>query len=260
MVSTSIRNARRSRQRTYMAETTSAQMPLQRIARHTLSRQALLAGTSAIAILFASAPAVHARSGFGSGGTTIAPPTIASDAATEASQQAAAVAKQAASSLARATQALQALQGVQAAARAAALASQKSATLPTTIPNGLGAGGLLPNPPAGWSGADQPTQSVDASGQTNVTVNQTASQAVLNWTTFNVGALTTLTFNQQGNASWVALNRVDASTGPSKDMGGAEITVGTSKPYRYPRAAQQLYVGLQWVCLRRRPRVRPFRR
>jgi filamentous hemagglutinin family protein len=44
-------------------------------------------------------------------------------------------------------------------------------------------------------------------------------QAILNWTTFNVGAQTTLNFNQQGNANWVALNRVSASTAPSQILG-----------------------------------------
>ncbi len=98
---------------------------------------------------------------------------------------------------------LRSLQSIQAAARAAAQASQKSATTPVNIPNGLGTGGLDPNPVAGWSGANAPTQAL---GTNDVNIKQTAAQAILNWKTFNVGSQTTLTFDQQGNASWVALN------------------------------------------------------
>src|SRR5262249_30997215 len=47
----------------------------------------------------------------------------------------------------------------------------------------------------------------------------TAAQAILSWTTFNVGAQTTLTFDQHGNANWVALNRVVGNLGPSQILG-----------------------------------------
>ncbi|MDI4234141.1 filamentous hemagglutinin family protein [Bradyrhizobium sp. Arg237L] len=142
--------------------------------------------------------------------------TAASDAAAQAAQQAAAAASQSSAAL---TRALQSIQAVQAAARAAAQARQTSSTAPVNVPNGLGAGGLNPNVAAGWSGANTPTQSVDGSGQTQVGIRQTAAQAILNWTTFNVGARTTLTFDQQGDASWVALNRVTAATAPSQILG-----------------------------------------
>ncbi|MGO8654182.1 filamentous hemagglutinin N-terminal domain-containing protein, partial [Rhizobium ruizarguesonis] len=36
---------------------------------------------------------------------------------------------------------------------------------------------------------------------------------------FNVGARTTLTFDQQGSANWVALNRVNNATAPSQILG-----------------------------------------
>ncbi len=108
---------------------------------------------------------------------------------------------------------------MQAAARAAAAAAQVSATAPVAVPNGLGAGGLLPNMPAGWAGANAPTQGVDGNGQTQVNIRQTTQQAILNWTSFNVGARTTLTFDQQGNGNWTALNRVNGGTAPSQILG-----------------------------------------
>uniref|UniRef100_Q07NA8 Filamentous haemagglutinin family outer membrane protein n=1 Tax=Rhodopseudomonas palustris (strain BisA53) TaxID=316055 RepID=Q07NA8_RHOP5 len=183
---------------------------------HRYGRPALLAGASALALMLAM-PA-HARSPTGSGGTVSAP-TIASDAAAQAAQQAAGAARQTKDSLARAVRAVQDMQAVQAAARAAAAARQTSATAPVTVPNGLAIGGLDPNPAAGWSGANGPTQGVDASGQTQVGIRQTSAQAILNWKSFNVGAQTTLTFDQQGNANWVALNRVTAATAPSQILG-----------------------------------------
>jgi filamentous hemagglutinin family protein len=66
---------------------------------------------------------------------------------------------------------------------------------------------------ATWQGANLPT----ASGN-QVTVDQTAQRAVLSWTSFNVGQNTALTFNQQGNASWVALNRVVGGIDPATGL------------------------------------------
>ncbi len=93
-----------------------------------------------------------------------------------------------------------------------------SATLNINVPNGLTAGGLVPNMAAGWTGANAPTQS-SSSGQVTVGIQQTAPQAILNWQTFNVGAQTTVNFNQQGNSSWVALNRIAATGTPSQILG-----------------------------------------
>ncbi|MEI9923203.1 MAG: hypothetical protein WDN50_06370 [Bradyrhizobium sp.] len=56
-----------------------------------------------------------------------------------------------------------------------------------------------------------PTQTVSASGQVNVNISQFQTNAILSWNSFNVGARTTLTFDQQGNTNWVALNRVVAT-------------------------------------------------
>lgn len=177
----------------------------------------LLAGTSVLALTLGSSAAQSRGLNGGSGGAPA--PTIASEAAAQAAQQALAATRQTQESLARAARAMQDIQGVQAAARAAAAATQTSVTSPIAVPNGLGAGALLPNAPQTWSNANAPSQSVDGNGQTQVGIRQTAAQAIIDWKSFNVGARTTLTFDQQGHAGWVALNRVDASTGPSQILG-----------------------------------------
>ncbi|WP_229168033.1 filamentous hemagglutinin family protein [Bradyrhizobium altum] len=68
-----------------------------------------------------------------------------------------------------------------------------------------------------WQGAALPSQAASG-GQTTVTVNQTAPQAILNWQSFNVGSQTTLNFNQQAS-NWTALNRVVGNAGPSQILG-----------------------------------------
>ncbi|WP_233024227.1 filamentous haemagglutinin family protein [Rhodopseudomonas boonkerdii] len=192
-------------------------MSISRSAQGFAATALLLAGTSFLA-LTANAPAALARAlNGGSGGSPA--PAIASEAAAQAAQQAVAATRQTQESLARAARAMQDIQGVQAAARAAAAAAQMSTTAPVAVPNGLGAGGLLPNAPQNWLNANAPTQSVDGNGQTQVGIRQTGAQAILNWTSFNVGARTTLTFDQQGRADWVALNRVDRTMGPSQILG-----------------------------------------
>ncbi len=185
------------------------------------SRSLLLAGTSVLALM-AGLEGAAARP-FGSTAVTTAAPIIASDAATAAAQQAMDVAKQSQGALTRAAQAIQALQATQSAARAAAAAAQRSSTLPqVVVPNGLAAGGLQIAPGATpgsslWQGANLPTQSVSG-GQTTVTVDQTAAQAILNWQTFNVGSRTTVNFNQQAG-TWTVLNRVVGNLGPSQILG-----------------------------------------
>ncbi len=184
-----------------------------------VSRAALLAGTSVFALMLAGPESAAARP-FGSSATTMAAPTIASNAATAAAQQAVEVARQSQSALTRASQALQA---AQSAARSAAAAAQRSTTLPQVIvPNGLVVGGLQVAPGATpgsnlWKGADLPAQTASG-GQTTVTVNQTAPQAILNWQSFNVGSQTTVNFNQQAS-SYTALNRVIGNAGPSQILG-----------------------------------------
>ena len=39
-------------------------------------------------------------------------------------------------------------------------------------------------------------------------INQTQSQAIIDWSSFNIGADASVIFNQQGNTSWAALNRI----------------------------------------------------
>ena len=177
-------------------------------------RTALFCSVSVVALL-ANTPVV-ARP-FGSS-WTVSPSAAAMAASQSAAQDAAAAGKQGQDAMARATRAIQAIQSLQNAARAAAQTSQRSVTLPqVAVPNGLAPGGLQVAP--GWQGANAPTQAIDAAGQTQVGIAQTRAQAILNWNSFNVGARTTLTFDQQGHANWVALNRVVGSVAPSQILG-----------------------------------------
>src|ERR1017187_3350805 len=131
--------------------------------------------------------------------------------------------------LARTAQALQAVQAMQAAARALAAQGPNNlgldpnhpgTTLPD-VPNGLVGGGLQVDPrvslnPSLWSGASLPQQSV-VGNQTEVTIAQNAPQAILNWSSFNIGKQTTLNFDQSLGGSpqstWIAFNKVNDPTG-----------------------------------------------
>ncbi len=140
----------------------------------------------------------------------------------------------AADTLARTAQAIAAVQAMQAAARSAATAGANNlgldpnhpgATLPN-VPDGLAAGGLqraTGNDALFWQGAGLPTQSVSG-GQTDVTIAQTAQQALLTWQTFNVGKKTTLTFDQSAGGDsrgeWIAFNQINDPSGvPSQILG-----------------------------------------
>ncbi|HXH42639.1 MAG TPA: filamentous hemagglutinin N-terminal domain-containing protein, partial [Bradyrhizobium sp.] len=180
-----------------------------------IRRAHFLVGVSLLAMMVAAPRSYAIDVGSRAAGVTSAP-AVASDAAMAAARQAQQAAQDAALSMKRATTSLQSMQSIQAAARAAAQAQQASTSVPVPVPNGLGTGGLNPNLPVGWSGANAPTQ---AAGTNDVTIRQTQAQAILNWKTFNVSAKTTLTYDQQGNANWVALNRVDATQGPSQILG-----------------------------------------
>lgn len=169
------------------------------------------------------------------------------DAITAAQAQARANAKDA---LARTSQAIQAVQKMQAAARAAAASGANNLgadpnhpglRLPN-IPNGLTPGGLqvapgvpvnltAPQPgedPRLWQGANLPRQS-NSKGGVDVIIDQTASQAVLTWKTFNVGKDTTVIFNQSGGKqtngsnNWIAFNKIlDPSGVPSQILGSIQ--------------------------------------
>jgi len=141
-------------------------------------------------------------------------------------------------SLARTTQAIQAVQAMQTAARNLATSgannlgqnpNQPSQVLPD-VPDGLTTGGLkvdsrVPTTPSLWVGADGPTQTTNSgSGRVEVTIKQTAQQAILNWDTFNVGKNTDLKFDQSAGGSnvgqWTAFNKVnDTSANPTQILG-----------------------------------------
>ncbi len=124
--------------------------------------------------------------------------------------------------LARANRTLRDIKRIQTEARAAALARA------STVPDGLGAGGLQVAPGATlgsplWSGANLPLQSV-AGGRTRVGIKQTSSQAFLTWQSFNIGKNTDLVFDQSAGgadrAKWIAFNQVnDPSQSPSQILG-----------------------------------------
>ncbi|WP_152064505.1 hypothetical protein, partial [Mycobacterium tuberculosis] len=59
----------------------------------------------------------------------------------------------------------------------------------------------------GWLNARDAIQSQGSDGRVQVTVEQTADKAILNWETFNIGGNTTLNFLQ--NPDWAVLNRVN---------------------------------------------------
>ena len=109
--------------------------------------------------------------------------------------------------------AIAAQQAAQAAGRQAAFGQV------STIPDGLGKGGLQVDNSLtqGWTNAKNPTQ-IQSGGKTTVTIEQTADKAILNWETFNVGRNTTVDFQQQSN--WAVLNRVnDPNARPSEIQG-----------------------------------------
>ncbi|SLM23147.1 filamentous haemagglutinin family protein [Stenotrophomonas indicatrix] len=89
------------------------------------------------------------------------------------------------------------------------------------VADGLGKDGLKvdENPlTRGWINAREATQSLGADGRVQVSIEQTADHAILNWETFNIGGNTTLNFLQ--NADWAVLNRVnDPAARPSQILG-----------------------------------------
>ncbi|MCK9913008.1 filamentous hemagglutinin family protein [Microbacteriaceae bacterium K1510] len=177
---------------------------------------ALLASVSALALLVTEPVVARPL-----GGPAPTPSAAAVAAAQAASQEAQRAAQNAQNALKRATLAIQAQQATQQAARDAARAAL------STVPNGLKPGGLVPvaSPNStndgltAWIGANAPKEK-DTGGKIDVTIEQTQSNAILSWQSFNVGRDTTLTFDQKGNANWIALNRVvDPNAAPSRILG-----------------------------------------
>lgn len=85
---------------------------------------------------------------------------------------------------------------------------------------------------------------VAASGNTLVTVKQTAAKAILTWQNFDVGAHTTLYFNQTSadgtpQRNWVALNRVLAG---APDASGARVQAAPSLILGKIRGEGEIYV------------------
>jgi filamentous hemagglutinin len=108
-----------------------------------------------------------------------------------------------------------------------------SAAIPSSFLTFNYASATATNPVLGsWSGIGGLTQSTYApsagqtSGQTTVSVTQTAQQALLTWQTFNIGKNTILDFDQsQGGANvgqWVAINKVAANIAPSQVLGAIQ--------------------------------------
>lgn len=89
------------------------------------------------------------------------------------------------------------------------------------VADGLGKDGLSvdQNPlTRGWLNAREAIQSQGSDGRVQVTVEQTADKAILNWETFNIGGNTTLNFLQ--HPDWAVLNRVnDPQARPSQILG-----------------------------------------
>ncbi len=122
--------------------------------------------------------------------------------------------------------------GISMGEQAQQAAREAAAAMQTSVPDGLGLGGLDPvddpvsaaNDTTGvhtWDGADQPTETKTQNG-VEVNVHQTQSRAILDWQTFNVGKNTTLTFDQsqdgQSQAGWVVLNRVVGQLDPNTGL------------------------------------------
>lgn len=63
--------------------------------------------------------------------------------------------------------------------------------------------GLVQHATLGWSNAN-----IASSSASQMTIQQTAPKAILNWQQLNLNRGESLTFNQGGNRSWAALNRI----------------------------------------------------
>lgn len=63
--------------------------------------------------------------------------------------------------------------------------------------------GLVPHAALGWANAG-----IASSSASQMTIQQTAPKAILNWQQLNLGRGQTLAFDQGGNRAWAALNRI----------------------------------------------------
>lgn len=110
-----------------------------------------------------------------------------------------------------------------------AMAAQADPSLNTTqklaaATNALAAARAANDPTgkATWDGAELPVETA-ANGQTTVSITQTQSRALLSWDRFDVGANTTVRFNQTQNGvpqtTWTAVNRVVDAQNPTTILG-----------------------------------------
>ncbi len=191
---------------------------------------------SGLAIFISGISGSHAGIYGGAPGSTSAPQTgtpTTGGAPTPANTEV--IRTNAQETLNRLNQAVGAARALQDAARAAAVSgpnnlgpnpNQPGQTLPD-VPNGLAPGGLQPATGAApsttlWQGAELPTANADNLNQ--VTIRQTAQQALLTWQTFNVGKDTTLHFNQTNTGApasqSIAFNKVvDPTANPTQILG-----------------------------------------
>jgi filamentous hemagglutinin family protein len=96
--------------------------------------------------------------------------------------------------------------GARTAGRVAAAAAIAGVILAPGAVRGDGPAGLVPQMSGGnldWSGAG-----IASSTASTMTIQQTQSRAVLNWQQFNLNPGERVVFDQQGNASWAALNQI----------------------------------------------------
>lgn len=87
---------------------------------------------------------------------------------------------------------------------AAILAAATTAYAPHAFP--AQPAGLIPHATKGWT----PNVSIDVArtNATQMTIKQTSAKAILNWQQLNLNRGESLIFDQQGNRSWSALNRI----------------------------------------------------
>lgn len=133
--------------------------------------------------------------------------------------------------LTRNTLALDAVQNMQAAARAAAATMTNAGANPnlpgTTlpdVPDGMVPGGLQLISAAG---ASVPNTHSMENARAIVNIQQTQQQAMLEWSSYNIGRNTTVRYDQSAGgenaASWIAFNRItDPSGNPTQILGRIE--------------------------------------
>jgi len=208
------------------------------------ARHALFVGASAMVLLAAlgageaSADALATLRGAarlpatGAGAPSVAVPVVPG---VTPNTNAATAAARALQNAAKVQQAVNLAQQAQAAGR------QTAAALINRVPDGLGAGGLAPATNSAyasggmllWQGAGRPTQSTSTSGRILVDIKQTESRAILSWDSFNVGANTTLNFDQSQNGvaqpDWIVLNRVVGQLDPLTGLRDASKTPAPSQ-------------------------------